>query len=121
VELFSIFESKQNSVIDKGNVGLVAGRFVNSIDTVNAPGIKKIVLLSSSMREPLKHQRWSADRENRKCMRRMGSLPPKKIFLVALYSREGKFSSPFLKIGLGKIAMDSMQQFGTPFLTQCIY
>jgi len=44
---FPLFESKQNSLINK-NVGLVAGRFVNSIDTVNAPGIKKTILLSSS-------------------------------------------------------------------------
>ena len=44
---FPLFESKQNSVINK-NVGLVAGRFVNSIDTVSAPGIKKTILLSSS-------------------------------------------------------------------------
>jgi len=44
---FPLFESKQNSVINK-NVGLVAGRFVNSIDTVSAPGIVKTILLSSS-------------------------------------------------------------------------
>ncbi|HVZ97736.1 MAG TPA: Gldg family protein, partial [Chitinophagaceae bacterium] len=44
---FPLFESKQNSVINK-NIGLVAGRFVNSLDTVNAPAIKKTILLSSS-------------------------------------------------------------------------
>ncbi|MEO6289494.1 MAG: Gldg family protein, partial [Ginsengibacter sp.] len=37
---FPLFESKQNSVINK-NLGLVAGKFVNSIDTVSAPGIVK--------------------------------------------------------------------------------
>ena len=44
---FPLFESKQNSVINK-NLGLVAGRFVNTIDTVSAPGIKKTILLNSS-------------------------------------------------------------------------
>ena len=44
---FPLFESKQNSVINK-NLGLVEGKFVNTIDTVSAPGIKKTILLSSS-------------------------------------------------------------------------
>ena len=37
---FPLFESKQNSVINK-NLGLVAGKFVNSIDTVSAPELGK--------------------------------------------------------------------------------
>lgn len=44
---FPLFESKSNHPINK-NMGLVAGRYVNSIDTINTPGIKKTVLLSSS-------------------------------------------------------------------------
>ena len=44
---FPLFESSQNSVINK-NLGLVEGKFVNTIDTVSAPGIKKTILLSSS-------------------------------------------------------------------------
>lgn len=44
---FPLFESKQNHVINK-NVGLVAGRFVNSLDTVGAPAISKTILLGSS-------------------------------------------------------------------------
>ncbi|MGN6248233.1 MAG: GldG family protein, partial [Ginsengibacter sp.] len=34
---YPLFESKQNSVINK-NLGLVEGKFVNTIDTVSAPG-----------------------------------------------------------------------------------
>ncbi len=44
---FPLFESKTDNLIDK-NLGLVAGKFVNSIDTVEADGIRKTILLSSS-------------------------------------------------------------------------
>jgi len=41
------FESKNNHPINK-NLGLVGGRFVNSIDTVKATDVSKTILLSSS-------------------------------------------------------------------------
>lgn len=44
---YPLFESGGNHTINK-NMGLVAGRFVNSLDTIQAPGIKKTVLLASS-------------------------------------------------------------------------
>ena len=44
---YPLFESKGNHVINK-SLGLVAGRFVNSIDTISSPGIEKTILLSSS-------------------------------------------------------------------------
>jgi len=44
---FPIFESKGNHDINK-NLGLVAGRFTNSIDTIEVPGVKKTFLLQSS-------------------------------------------------------------------------
>jgi gliding-associated putative ABC transporter substrate-binding component GldG len=42
-----LFESKNNHPINK-NLGLVASRFVNSIDTVKANNVQKTILLSSS-------------------------------------------------------------------------
>lgn len=45
---FPVMESKSNHPINK-NLGFVSGRFVNSIDTVEAEGIKKTILLSSSV------------------------------------------------------------------------
>lgn len=45
---FPVLESKSNHPINK-NLGFVSGRFVNSIDTVEAEGIKKTILLSSSV------------------------------------------------------------------------
>jgi len=44
---FPVLESKSNHPINK-NLGFVSGRFVNSIDTVEAEGITKTILLSSS-------------------------------------------------------------------------
>ena len=44
---FPVIETKGNHPINKG-LGFVSGRFVNSLDTVEAEGIKKTVLLSSS-------------------------------------------------------------------------
>lgn len=44
---YPLFESRGNHSINK-NLGLVSGKFVNSIDTIAAPGISKTVLLGSS-------------------------------------------------------------------------
>lgn len=44
---FPLFTSPQDHPITKG-LGLVSGRFVNSIDTIQAEGIKKTILLRSS-------------------------------------------------------------------------
>ncbi|MGZ3959570.1 MAG: gliding motility-associated ABC transporter substrate-binding protein GldG, partial [Flavisolibacter sp.] len=44
---YPLFESHNTHIINK-NLGLVAGRFVNSIDTVEAAGIRKTFLLQSS-------------------------------------------------------------------------
>ena len=44
---FPLFQTKSNHPVNK-TLGLVAGKFVNSIDTIEAEGIKKTILLSSS-------------------------------------------------------------------------
>jgi ABC-2 type transport system permease protein len=44
---YPLFESKGNHDINK-NLGLVAGKFVNSVDTIELPGVKKTFLLQSS-------------------------------------------------------------------------
>lgn len=44
---FPVFESKSNHPINK-SLGFISGRFVNSIDTVEADGIRKTILLSTS-------------------------------------------------------------------------
>jgi gliding-associated putative ABC transporter substrate-binding component GldG len=44
---YPLFEPRGNHLINK-NLGLIAGRFVNSIDTIATAGIKKTFLLQSS-------------------------------------------------------------------------
>jgi len=44
---FPVFTSQSNHAINK-NLGFVAGKFVNSIDTLEVEGIKKTILLASS-------------------------------------------------------------------------
>ena len=44
---YPLFESRSNHAINK-NIGLVAGRYVNSIDTIQTEGLRKTFLLQSS-------------------------------------------------------------------------
>lgn len=111
---FPLFESKSNSVINK-NVGLVAGRFVNSIDTVSAPGIKKTILLSSSDNSrTIATPALISGSENR-------NAPVDAAFnkngIIAGVLLEGKFTSLF-KNRASQAIRDSLAFYGTPFLGQ---
>jgi len=44
---YPLFESRSNHAINK-NIGLVAGRYVNSVDTIQTEGLRKTILLQSS-------------------------------------------------------------------------
>ncbi len=113
---FPVFQSKSNHVINK-NLGFVSGRFVNSIDTVEAEGIKKTVLLSSSSNArtigtpaliSVKENIDAADHEKF----RKSNVP------VAVLL-EGKFGSLFSN-RLSGAMNDTLQNSGTVFLPQCI-
>lgn len=113
---FPLFESKQNSVINK-NIGLVAARFVNSIDTVNAPAIKKTILLSSSANSrTIETPALISGEENRNAPEDEAF---KKKDIAAGILLEGKFSSLY-KNRVSQQEMDSLERYGSPFLTQCI-
>jgi len=113
---FPLFESKQNSLINK-NVGLVAGRFVNSIDTVGAAAIKKTILLSSSANSrTIETPALISGEENRNAPEDEAF---KKKDIPAGVLLEGKFSSLY-KNRVSQQEMDSLEKYGTPFLTQCI-
>ena len=113
---FPLFESKQNSVINK-NVGLVAGRFVNSIDTVSAAGIKKTILLSSSANaRTIETPALISGEENRNAPEDEAY---KKKDIPAGILLEGKFTSLY-KNRVSRQVIDSLEQYGTPFLSQCI-
>lgn len=113
---FPLFESRQNSVINK-NLGLVAGRFVNSMDTVSAPGIKKTILLSSSVNSrTIETPALISGDENRNSP--IDAAYNKKNIAAAVLL-EGKFTSLF-KNRIGQASMDSLARFGSPFVTENI-
>ncbi len=113
---FPLFESKQNSVINK-NLGLVEGKFVNTIDTVSAPGIKKTILLSSSANSrTIETPALISGAENR-------NAPVDAAFnkkdLIAGVLLEGKFTSLY-KNRVSREEMDSLSFYGTPFQAENI-
>ncbi|MEO8763293.1 MAG: gliding motility-associated ABC transporter substrate-binding protein GldG [Ginsengibacter sp.] len=113
---FPLFESKQNSVINK-NLGLVAGRFVNSLDTVSAAGIDKTILLSSSANSrTIETPALISGEENRNAPEDEAY---KKKDIPAGVLLEGKFTS-FYKNRVSQAVIDSLAQFNTPFQIQCI-
>jgi len=109
---YPLFESKGNHTINK-NLGLVAGRFVNPLDTIGTPGIDKTVLLSSSANSRiLGTPVMISVNENR-------NAPEDQKFKehdipVALLL-EGKFTSLF-KNRLARITADSLNAMGFPFM-----
>ena len=113
---FPLFESKQNSVINK-NLGLVAGRFVNTIDTVSAVGIKKTILLSSSPNsKTIETPALISGTENRNAT---VDAAFNKSNLIAGVLLEGKFTSLY-KNRLSHNEMDSLAYYGSTFQTQNI-
>ena len=114
---FPLFESKQNSVINK-NLGLVAGRFVNSIDTVSAPGIKKTILLSSSSNaRTIETPALISAQENRNAPEDNAY---KKQNIPAVVLLEGLFSSLY-KNRVSQAILDTNIKYGTPFLPQSLH
>ena len=108
---YPLFESNGNHTINK-NTGLIAGRFVNSVDTITAAGIKKTVLLSSSSNSrTIGTPALISTNENRNAPEdekfRKSNIP------VALLL-EGKFTSLF-KNRVSKLQIDSLAYYGTPF------
>ncbi len=114
---FPLFESKQNSVINK-NLGLVAGRFVNSIDTVSAPGIKKTILLSSSSNARTIETPVLISGEENKNAPEDDAYKKQNIPVAVLL--EGIFKSLY-KNRVSQATLDSNIKYGTPFLSQSLH
>jgi gliding-associated putative ABC transporter substrate-binding component GldG len=105
---FPLFESRGNHDINK-NLGLVAGRFVNSIDTIEVAGVKKTFLLqSSSNSRVISTPALISPNENR-------NAPQDALFnkqnIPAAVLLEGNFSS-FFKGRVTKAQSDSLQVVG---------
>ena len=109
---FPLFESKNNHPINK-NLRLVAGRFVNSIDTVKAEGIHKTFLLTSSANSRIMGTPAMISlNENR-------NTPEDDKFkqnnIPAAVLLEGKFKSLY-EGRISKQRADSMRANGKPFI-----
>jgi gliding motility-associatede transport system auxiliary component len=112
---FPLFESKSDNLIDK-NIGLVAGQFVNSIDTVEADGIKKTVILSSSDNSRvIATPALISAREN---VNAPEDDKFKQSGIPAAVLLEGKFESMY-KYRASQAMKDSLEKYDEPLLDQC--
>lgn len=105
---YPLFELGNNHQITK-NIGLIAGRFVNSMDTVESNGIKKTVLLqSSSNARTISTPALVSPNENRNVAE---DALFKQSHIPAGILLEGKFAS-FFRNRLSKSKLDSLQLYG---------
>ncbi len=108
---YPLFESAGNHSINK-NIGLVAGRFVNSLDTIKVSGIKKTPLLfSSANSRRINTPALISLNENRN-LPEDEKFKEKKIPVALLL--EGKFTSLY-KGRVPKVKIDSLAAQGLPF------
>lgn len=113
---FPVLESPDNHAVNK-NLGFVSGRFMNSVDTVEADGIKKTILLSSSPNSRtistpaiISGKENSVEPENEKF---------KKAHIPLAVLLEGKFSSLYANRAT-QAMRDSLTKSGKTFLPQGI-
>jgi ABC-2 type transport system permease protein len=111
---FPLFETKSNHSINK-SLGLVSGQFVNSIDTIEAEGIKKTILLSSSPNSrTIAAPAVISGREN---VNAAEDAKFKKANIPVAVLLEGKFQSLYNN-RLSQAMSDSLQQYGLTFQPQ---
>jgi ABC-2 type transport system permease protein len=113
---FPVMDSKNNHPINKG-LGFVSGQFVNSLDTVEAEGIKKTVILSSSANaRTIGSPAVISNKEN---VNAPEDAKFKRSNIPTALLLEGKFRSMFAN-RLSQAMSDSLQQYNLSFLPQCI-
>jgi ABC-2 type transport system permease protein len=113
---FPVMDSKNNHPINKG-LGFVSGQFVNSLDTVEAEGIKKTVILSSSANARIIGS--PAVISNKENVNAPEDAKFKRANIPTAILLEGKFRSMFAN-RLSQAMSDSLQQYNLSFLPQCI-
>jgi gliding-associated putative ABC transporter substrate-binding component GldG len=109
---YPLFEPKGNHTITR-NLGLVAGRFVNSMDTIQTPGIKKTILLSSSQNSRVISTPAMISLNENRNVPEDEKFRQKDIPVAVLL--EGRFSSVF-RNRISTTQADSLEARGTPFL-----
>ena len=113
---FPVFASLSNHVINK-NLGFVSGKFVNSIDTVEAEGIKKTFLLSSSRNaRTIATPALISGKEN---VNAPQDEKFNKASIPAAVLLEGRFQSLFAN-RLSTAFNDSLAKYGSIFIPKCI-
>jgi ABC-2 type transport system permease protein len=113
---FPVLESDGNHPINKG-LGFVAGQFTNSVDTVEADGITKIVLLNSSANaRTIGSPAIISAAEN---VNAPEDAKFKKAHIPVAVLLEGKFKSVFAN-RLTTAMADSLKSYNQAFLPQCI-
>lgn len=113
---FPVFGSSSNHAINK-NIGYVAGRFVNSVDTVEAEGIKKTFLLNSSANSRIISTPALISGNENVNAPKDEKFNKQNIPVAVLL--EGKFQSLF-KNRLSAAFNDSLAKYGAVFVPQCI-
>ena len=113
---FPVFDSKKNHSINK-NIGYVSGKFVNSLDTLEAEGIAKTILLNSSANgRKIGTPALISGKEN-------VNAPQDEKFKTAdipvAVLLEGKFRSLFFN-RLSQAFKDTLQKYEAVFVPQCI-
>jgi ABC-2 type transport system permease protein len=113
---FPLFETKSNHPINK-NLALVAGKFVNSIDTVEAAGIKKTILLSTSPNsKTIATPALISGKEN---VNAPEDEKFKKANIPVAVLLEGKFTSMFNN-RLSQALADTLKSYNSPFVNQSL-
>jgi gliding-associated putative ABC transporter substrate-binding component GldG len=108
--------STENHPINKG-LGFVVGQFVNSLDTIEAEGIQKTVILSSSANaRTIGSPAVISNKEN---VNAPEDAKFKRSNIPTAILLEGKFRSMFAN-RLSKAMSDSLQQYNLSFLPQCL-
>ena len=112
---FPLIGSPNNHPINKG-LGLVSGKFVNSIDTVEAEGIKKTVILNSSANaRTIGSPALISPAEN---VNAPEDEKYKKAAIPVAVLLEGKFTSLYAN-RVSAPMRDSLESYNTPFLAKC--
>jgi ABC-2 type transport system permease protein len=113
---FPLFESPSTHIVNK-NLGIVSGRFVNSVDTVEAEGIQKTILLKTSANgKRLATPALISGNETQKEEKDASFNKPDIPVAVLL---EGKFTSLYNN-RVSAAIQDTMTKYGASFITQCI-
>jgi ABC-2 type transport system permease protein len=111
---YPLFESSGDHTITR-NTGLVAGRFVNSIDTISAPGILRTPLLVSSPNSRIiSTPALISLNENKNVPEDVNF---RRNAIPVAYLLEGKFNSVFRNRAT-RTQIDSMQAAGLSFINQ---